>query len=178
VLLKYDANALIHGIFLAKKELAGGRLRLPRMLSAFIEAEGASVAASGGVKKDEVDPQGDTKKGFGHVPFHRDEFTAEKITAYFNFDLAQLRGYSLGPDAEALLIALSLFKVQKFLRDGLRLRTACDLEPVCEPVVKRPAGFRLPSLGQLAADLPGLIKAAASHFAEPAITVVEYTEAK
>lgn len=178
VLLKFDANALIHGVFLAKKELAGGRLRLPRMLSAFIEAEGATVAASGGVKKDEVDPQGDTKKGFGHVPFHRDEFTAEKITAYFNVDLAQLRGYGLGADAEALLIALSLFKIQKFLRDGLRLRTACDLEPVGEPVVKRPAGFRLPSLEQLTAALPGLIQAASAHFAAPTITVVEYTEAK
>jgi CRISPR-associated protein Csb1 len=178
VLLKYDANALIHGVFLAKKELAGGRLRLPRALSAFIEAEGASVAASGGVKKDEVDPQGDTKKGFGHVPFHRDEFTAERITAYFNVDLAQLRGYGLGVDAEALLIALSLFKIQKFLRDGLRLRTACDLEPVGEPVVKRPAGFRLPSLQQLTTALPGMIQAASGHFAAPATTVVEYTEAK
>jgi CRISPR-associated protein Csb1 len=178
VLLKFDANALIHGVFLAKKELAGGRLRLPRMLSAFIEAEGASVAASGGVKKDEVDPQGDTKKGFGHVPFHRDEFTAEKITAYFNIDLAQLRGYGLGADAEALLIALSLFKIQRFLRTGLRLRTACDLQAVSEPVVKRPPGFRLPSIEQLTAALPGLIQATSDHFAAPSTTVVEYTEAK
>ena len=177
-LLKFDVNALIHGVFLAKKELAGGRLRLPRMLSAFIEAEGVSVAASGGVKKDEVDPQGDTKKGFGHVPFRREEFTADKVTAYFNVDLAQLRGYGLSKDAETLLVALSLFKIQKFLRDGLRLRTACDLEPVGEPAVKRPAGFRLPSLDQLTAAMPGLIHAAASHFAEPAITVVEYTAAK
>ena len=38
-LLRYDANSLIHGIFLAKKELAGGRLRVARALSAFIEAE-------------------------------------------------------------------------------------------------------------------------------------------
>lgn len=176
VLLKFDVNALVHGVFLAKKELAGGRLRLPRMLSAFIEAEGASVAASGGVKKDEVDPQGDTNKGFGHVPFHRDEFTAEKITAYFNLDLAQLRGYGLGPEAENLLIGLTLFKIRKFLRDGLRLRTACDLEPIGEPSIKRPVtGFSLPSLEQLQAELPGLIQAAASQFADPAVTVVKYT---
>lgn len=178
VLLKYDANALVHGVFLAKKELAGGRLRLPRMLSAFIEAEGASVAASGGVKKDEVDPQGDTKKGFGHVPFHRDEFTADKITAYFNIDLAQVRGYGLAKEAQTLLIALSLFKIQKFLREGLRLRTACDLEPSSDPVIKRPAsGFSLPTLVELTTELPGLIQAAASHFADPAVTEVRYTEA-
>ena len=41
VLLEFDTNALLHGVFLAKKELAGGRLRLPRSLSSFIEAENA-----------------------------------------------------------------------------------------------------------------------------------------
>ena len=82
VLLEFDTNALLHGVFLAKKELAGGRLRLPRSLSAFVEAENASVAASGGVKNDSVNPSGDTAKGFGNVPFARDEWVAEKITAY------------------------------------------------------------------------------------------------
>ena len=53
VLLRYDANALLHGVFLAKKELAGGRLRLPRVVSAFIEAREVSVAPSGGVKRDD-----------------------------------------------------------------------------------------------------------------------------
>lgn len=177
VLLKYDINALVHGVFLAKKELAGGRLRLPRMLSSFIEAEQTNVVASGGVKKDEVDPSGDTKKGFGHVPFHRDEYTAEKITVFFNLDLAQLRGYGLPKEAETLLIALSLFKIQKFLRDGLRLRTACDLEPVGAIVVKRPEGFSLPTLDVLEKELPALIKAASQSFANPVVTEVKYTKA-
>lgn len=177
VLLKYDVNALVHGVFLAKKELAGGRLRLPRMLSSFIEAEQTEVVASGGVKKDEVDPSGDTKKGFGHVPFHRDEYTAEKITAFFNLDLAQLRGYGLPKEAETLLVALSLFKIQKFLRDGLRLRTACDLEPSGAIVIKRPEGFSLPTLDALEKELPTLIKAASSSFADPAVTEVKYTKA-
>lgn len=174
VLLKYDLNSLIHGVFLAKSDLAGGRLRLPRALSAFIEAEGIDVAASGGVKFDQVDPQGDTKKGFGHVPFHRDEYTAEKITAYFNLDLAQLRGYGLGTDAENLLIALALFKIQKFLAEGLRLRTACDLEPVEGVVVKRPKGYTLPDITQLEAEMPSLVKAASSSFANPPVTEVTY----
>ena len=177
VLLKYDINALVHGVFLAKKELAGGRLRLPRMLSSFIEAEQTNVVASGGVKKDEVDPSGETKKGFGHVPFHRDEYTAERITAFFNLDLAQLRGYGLPKEAETLLIALSLFKIQKFLRDGLRLRTACDLEPAGATTIKRPEGFTLPTLDTLEKELPTLIKAASKNFADPVITEVKYTKA-
>ena len=63
--LRYDANSLLHGLFLAKKELAGGRLRIARALSAFIEAEQTQTVNSGGVKNDHVDPSGDTAKGFG-----------------------------------------------------------------------------------------------------------------
>jgi CRISPR-associated protein Csb1 len=61
VLLKYDIGALLHGVFLAKRELAGGRLRVARALSAFIEADGVRVAASGGVKNDHVNPSGETQ---------------------------------------------------------------------------------------------------------------------
>ena len=175
-LLKYDVNSLLHGVFLAKSDLAGGRLRLPRSISAFIEADGIQVAASGGVKKDEVDPKGDTKKGFGHVPFHRDEYTAKKITAYFNLDLAQIRGYGLGEDAEKLLIALALFKIRKFLREGLRLRTACDLEIDGGDAainVTRPE-FSLPALSELEAALPELIAACSGQFANPPVTEVAY----
>ena len=57
-LLKYDINSLLHGVFLAKKELAGGRLRVARALSAFIEADNVRVAASGGVKNDSRQPVG------------------------------------------------------------------------------------------------------------------------
>lgn len=65
---KYDVNSLLHGVFLAKSNLAGGRLRLPRALSSFVEAKDASVAPSGGVKKDEVDPKGDAKKDLVMCP--------------------------------------------------------------------------------------------------------------
>lgn len=154
VLLKLDTNALIHGVFLAKSNLAGGRLRLPRVLSAFIEAEDAREAQSGGVKNDQINPSGDTGRGFGNVPFARTEFSAAKITAYFNLDLAQLRGLGLGPEAEELLIALALYKLRRFLETGLRLRTACDLE-AAEPRVTHPQGFELPATEALAENLPG-----------------------
>lgn len=182
-LLKYDPNSLVHGVFLEK---VGGVVRLPRVLSGFVEAERVTVVANGGVKVDRVQPStsgqstpyGKAADGYGNVPFHRDEYVAEMITAYFNLDLAQLRGYGLPEEAQTLLIALSLFKLQKFLRDGLRLRTACDLEPAGAVLVKRPAsGFTLPSLDELTAALPELIQAASKHFAQPVVTEVKYTKA-
>jgi CRISPR-associated protein Csb1 len=158
VLLKYDMGSLIHGCFLAKKELAGGRLRVARALSAFIEAIGADVAASGGVKNDHVNPSGDTKSGFGNVPFARDEYVADQISCHINLDLSQIRGYGLDPKAQTLLILLALYRVRKLLDGDLRLRTACDLEPVDRDnlVATRPADFELPSL----TDLESAVKAA------------------
>lgn len=160
ILLELDANALLHGVFLAKSDLAGGRLRLPRALSAFIEAEDVREAQSGGVKNDHVNPSGDTSKGFGNVPFARSEFVSPRITAYFNLDLAQIRAYGLGDAVTRLLIALALYKIRAFLDDGLRLRTACDLE--CEALeVVRPEGYAVPGRAALEAALPGLIAAVA-----------------
>ena len=175
VLLEFDTNALLHGVFLAKKELAGGRLRLPRSLSGFVEAQNAKVAASGGVKNDSVNPSGDTAKGFGNVPFARDEWVAEEITAYFNLDLRQIRAFGLGTEAERLLTLLALFKIQKFLAEGLRLRTACDLDPA-GVAVTRPDGFDLPALDEIESALPGLIETVGSQglFGESRVLTVRY----
>jgi CRISPR-associated protein Csb1 len=153
ILFKYDVGSLIHGVFLAKSELAGGRLRIARAVSAFIEASQVEVAASGGVKNDHVNPSGDTKSGFGNVPFARDEYVAEEINCYINLDLAQVRGYGLDPKATELLVLLSLYRIRKMLDGDMRLRTACDLEPVDKDnfMAMRPSGFALPSLSDLSA---------------------------
>ncbi len=158
-LLKYDIGSLLHGAFLAKKDLFGGRLRVARAVSAFIEADGVRVAASGGVKNDHVNPSGETKSGFGNVPFARDEFTAERITLYVNIDLAQLRGYGLGADVERLLILLALYKLRALLDGNLRLRTACDLRVDTDAITANvPAGYKLPPLTELAAELKPVIE--------------------
>ncbi|MBL9181203.1 MAG: type I-U CRISPR-associated protein Cas7 [Verrucomicrobiaceae bacterium] len=172
-LLKYDINALIHGVFIAKSEVAGGRMRLPRALTAFIEASQVNTASSGGVKNDALNPSGDAAKGFGNVPFHREEFTGN-ITAYFVLDLALIRGFGLGADVENLLIAISLFKIRRFLNEGLRLRTACDLELVGDLAAKKPAGYTVPSLEEIEKALPGLIQAVTAQFASPAKTSVTF----
>lgn len=162
VLLKYDIGTLLHGVFLAKKELAGGRLRVARALSSFIEAEGVRQAISGGVKNDHVHPDkvaGDSKNLYGNIIFTREEFTAEKIILFVNLDLAQIRGYGLGEDIEKLLVLLALFKLRVLLDGDLRLRTACNLE-VKDPTITatKPQGFALPSATDLAEGLAAAIE--------------------
>ncbi len=155
MLLKYDINSLLHGVFL--EEIAGV-IRLPRALSGFVEAVGVKVASSGGVK---VGLDASLKDGEGNVIYSRDEFTSPDIAAYFNLDLAQLRGYGFKQSVVDLLVALALYKIRAFLDTGLRLRTACDLE--CEALdVQRPGGFQMPTLDALTNALPDLIKAAAA----------------
>jgi CRISPR-associated protein Csb1 len=174
IVLKYDANAVVHGAFLPRPDLAGGRLRLSRALSGFIEARNIRVVESGGVKNDRVNSSGDSSQGFGHVPFHRTEFPAERMTAFFNLDLALLRGYGLPPQATELLIALALFKMRRLLVTGLRLRTACDLEPTNGVTITRPNAFMVPEADVLGKLIATQISACrqAGLFADPAITQV------
>ncbi|TVQ90636.1 MAG: type I-U CRISPR-associated protein Cas7 [Chromatiaceae bacterium] len=151
-LLRYDINSLLHGVFL---EEIGGVIRLPRALSGFIEAWGISPVQSGGVKLNPVEPT--LKEGEGNVPYSRIEYTAQSIIAFFNIDLAQIYGWGLSDGAAKLILALSLFKVQRFLKVGLRLRTACDLDLETLQVT-RPHGYVLPTLEELQDTLPGLIE--------------------
>jgi len=153
VLLKYDVNSLLHGIFL--EEIAG-IIRLPRALSGFIEASSVKIASSGGVK---IGLEASLKKGEGNVIYSRDEFVSPDINAYFNLDLAQLRGYGFSEAIYKLLVAIALFKIRAFLEYGLRLRTACDLQCISVEV-QRPHGFQLPGLEELERALPDLIQAA------------------
>lgn len=183
-LLKFDANALIHGCFL---ESLDGRLRVARALSAFVEAHHVQVAASGGVKNDrvqagkdkdaETDPK-TAKEGFGNVPFHREEFTAAGITAFINLDLEQIRGYGLGDKAERLLILLALYKMRSLLDGGLRLRTACDfcVKPGYTFAARSPSGFILPAKKDLESDLTVAIAACNKMFGgENGVTTVSFT---
>jgi len=174
-LLNLDVSCLLHGLFLSaninKKTLAGGRLRIARALSTFIEADGVQVAASGGVKNDHVNPSGDTKSGFGNVPFARDEFTAESITLYANLDLAQIRGYGLGSEVEKLLILLALFKLRALLDSGMRLRTACDLRLDTDTVsASAPADFTLPTYEALLEGLKEAITVCSNRMSVKEVT--------
>lgn len=191
-LFKFDPNSLLHGVFLEK---VGGVVRLPRALTAFIEAKQVNVAASGGVKVDRVQPSSNEKdpdtgekvppkygkadEGYGNVPYQRDEYTGT-ITAYFNLDLSLIAGFQLPEPAPELLVVLALFKIQRFLATGLRLRTACDLELADGGLrVKRPAdNFTWPEPEAVNARLGELLKAekCAALFADPRVTKVTYVK--
>lgn len=165
-LLKYDPCSVIHGCFL---EEIGGRLRVMRALSGFIEASQVSVAESGGVKNNIVQPK--LKSGEGNVPFPRTEFVAKEITCYFNLDLALIRGFGFNEPVTQLLIALSLFKIRRFLSAGLRLRTACDLTTAGQ--LKVDGDLAIPEEKTLLEECSRLIEASRGSFANPAITIVE-----
>lgn len=182
VCFKYDPNSLVHGVFLEK---IAGRLRQPRALSAFIEATGVGRADSGGVKFDRALPKPsvagvDAAGGYGNVPFHRTEFTAKAITAFFSVDLAQIRGYGLAPEATQLLIALSLWKVRQFFDSNMRLRAACELELLDANVAMTVKGAKqsLPSADELKKQVESLIAKCKPHFADPAITQLTWTGGK
>lgn len=177
-LAKYDVSCLLHGVFLEKM---AGVLRIPRALSGFIEASRVSRVNTGGVKFDRVQPTKDEEggktasEGFGNLPFHRTEFVADKITAYFNLDLAQIRAYGLGNEMEDLLFALALFKVHQFLATGLRLRTACDLVKIGELKATSPSGLSIPNLEAIVKKLPDLITSV-KIFPKSPVTEVKFDQ--
>ncbi|MEX2580842.1 MAG: type I-U CRISPR-associated RAMP protein Csb1/Cas7u [Verrucomicrobiales bacterium] len=175
LLLKYDPNSLVHGVFL---EEVAGRLRVTRALSGFVEASDVKMAESGGVKNNDVEPT--LKEGEGNVPYPRTEFTAKEIVAYFNLDLSLVRGFGLGETASKFLVVLSIFKILRFLSTGLRLRTACDLSVKDGIEVQAPEGFTLPSERDALADCKELIAKLKEDkaFAEPAVTTTVYPPVK
>lgn len=152
---RLDPVSLVHGVFFARKGWPW-QPRITRAVTSFIEASGVKPAVSGGVKKDvvinEAEP-GATAKGYGSVPHHRVEYTADSITAYFIIDHAQFRSYGLPEPATALLEAIADFEIASLLDSGMRLRTRCDL--IVRDILKgeRPdAGEAATRIAKYAAD--------------------------
>jgi CRISPR-associated protein Csb1 len=126
---RLDPLSLVHGVFFARKGWPW-QPRISRAVTSFIEASGVKPAVSGGVKRDVVINEakgGATAEGYGTVPHHRVEYTADTITAYFTVDHAQFRSYGLSEAATSLLEAIADFEIASLLDQGLRLRTRCDL---------------------------------------------------
>jgi CRISPR-associated protein Csb1 len=130
---RLDPLSLVHGVFFARKAWPW-QPKIARAVTSFIEAYDVRPAVSGGVKRDVVINEAETGRGaaegYGTVPHHRVEYTADLIVAYFCVDRAQLRSYGLSEAGAALLESLIDFEIGTLLDGGLRLRTACDLEVV------------------------------------------------
>lgn len=183
-IMSLDPFSLLHGVFFAGQTKAkGSRAAWPaqpkftRAVSGVIEAHDVRRVVSGGRKADHVrhredeDVAGASAEGYGSVPFHRTEWTAREIVGSFVVDVELLRSYGLPEPAADLLEALALWEIRALLEGGLRLRTACDLEPVVEsPVTRR--GRDLPSFDDLSAEVADRRQAAGDALGDgEAITV-------
>jgi len=122
-IFQYDPNSLVHGIL-----FTGLGIKLPRVLTAHLEAFGAGRVGTSGVKFDKLG-----KTTSGQPIFAVDEETATEIRATFVIDLAFVRsfgrnGNGLTEAQKQFLLALSLWKIQRLLSAPFRYRSNCDLE--------------------------------------------------
>ncbi len=122
-IFSYDPNSLVHGVLFPAMGI-----KLPRMLTAHLEAFDADRVRSSGVKFDKLG-----KTSSGQPIFSVDEETASEIKATFVIDLALLRSfgrgdYGLGGQQKEFLLALALWKIERLLRGPFRYRSNCDLE--------------------------------------------------
>ncbi len=143
--MELDPLSLIHGFQISLKNvLTFVGLRSPRALTASIVGLNAQPVGIPGVR---IDPIGTGDAG--QAIFRKERIVAEQIQANFAIDVGLLMGLSVGPEPAKdeskeekdvrtaktdqrckLLIALSVWKVARFLKDlsdGHRLRTECDL---------------------------------------------------
>ena len=141
-LLRIDPNSLLHGVFLPKLRAAPG---LPRLLTASIDARDVGTVESTGARLDSLEEKGRAEDGKGRILFFRREYTSAKVTAHFNLNLYLIRRYGLSPQAQSLLTDLSVYKVLRFLNEGLGLRSGCDLK-LQKLTVTAPEDFDLPDL--------------------------------
>jgi CRISPR-associated protein Csb1 len=134
-LLSVDPGCLLHGIWFNEASFAGGKVRLTRVLSGYIEARDPSAANFGFQKRDSVSDRTDKEagqsaaEGYGSVIGPKQHFTSPEIKAYFQVDLERLRSYGLSTDLVHALAAWAIYKIRRVLvasRDGIAdLRTEC-----------------------------------------------------
>ena len=161
---RLDPLCLLHGVFFAENaKVWPGQPKIARAVTAVIEAHNVQRAESGGVKRDAVGhstAEGqDAGGGYGSIPFHRTEWTAEEIVLRVSIDESQLKSYGLSDSATDLLSTLARWQLRSLLDDGLRPRTACDLEATG-------GTDELPSLEALAEKLQELVAACKPDFGD------------
>jgi len=162
-LLKVDPACLLHGIWFNDASFAGGKVRITRALSGYIEAQSPAPANFGFQKRDPVSDRTDKEagqsaaEGYGSVIGPKQHFTSPEVKAYFQLDLERLRSYGLSKPQVHALAAWAIYKIRRVLtasRDGIAdLRTECKFE-VGNLVVKTihndngtKNDFTLPELG-------------------------------
>jgi CRISPR-associated protein Csb1 len=124
-----DPNSLVHGVLFPQWQI-----KIPRALTAHLEAFGAGRVDRSGVKFDRLG-----KTTSGQPIFAVDDATAESIRATFVFDVSLIRSFGrkknnqqlgLSDRQQELLVALALWKVEKLLEQPFRYRSGCHLRRV------------------------------------------------
>lgn len=134
-IFRYDPNSLVHGILFPALGI-----KLPRVLTATLDAYDAARVGTSGVKFDKLG-----KTNSGQPIFAKDEETASEIRATFVIDLSLIRSfgrdeerdnegekgkntYGISAAQKHLLLGLALWKIGKLLGSSFRYRSECDLE--------------------------------------------------
>jgi CRISPR-associated protein Csb1 len=125
-----DPNSLVHGVLFPQWQI-----KIPRALTAHLEAFGAGRVDRAGVKFDRLG-----KTTSGQPIFAVDDATAESIRATFVLDVNLVRSFGrlkkvgdeetqlgLSGKQQEFLVALALWKVQKLLVSPFRFRSGCHL---------------------------------------------------
>lgn len=125
-IFEVDPNSLVHGVLFPQWQI-----KIPRALTAHLEAFGASRVDRSGVKFDRLG-----KTTSGQPIFAVDDATAESIRATFVLDVNLIRSFGrkkgdstlgLSEKQQEFLVALALWKVQKLLGSPFRFRSGCHL---------------------------------------------------
>jgi CRISPR-associated protein Csb1 len=126
-ILKYDPNALIHGVLFPQWQI-----KIARLLTAHLEAFGAGRVDRSGVKFDRLG-----KTTSGQPIFAVDDATAREIRATFVLDITLLRSFGrrngerrlgLTGDQKGFLAALALWKIRQLIATPFRFRSGCHLQ--------------------------------------------------
>jgi len=125
-IFEVDPNSLVHGVLFPKWQI-----KIPRALTAHLEAFGAGRVDRSGVKFDRLG-----KTTSGQPIFAVDDATAESIRATFVLDVGLIRSFGrkkdestvgLSENQQEFLVALALWKIQKLLESPFRFRSGCHL---------------------------------------------------
>jgi len=126
-IFRYDPNALVHGVLFPQWQI-----KIPRVLTAHLEAFGASRVDRSGVKFDRLG-----KTTSGQPIFAVDDATAREIRATFILDTALVRSFGrtngatplgLTQEQKEFLVALALWKIQRLCTTPFRFRSGCHLK--------------------------------------------------
>ena len=129
-IFELDPNSLVHGVLFPKWQI-----KIPRALTAHLEAFGAARVDRSGVKFDRLG-----KTTSGQPIFAVDDVTAGSIRATFVLDISLIQSFGrmkkdgdeetqlgLSENQREFLIALALWKIKKLTEDAFRFRSGCYL---------------------------------------------------